>query len=218
TDPATSMNKGDSVVEFLVKMAYNNPRIRSLENVAVQSDYEVSRSKSAWLNQITVAGNLNEVSVKRTFNNDPILVPTNQYPRYNLGVVLPIGIFVNNKKATKALEHQYESNVNQVEMERIVIKRQVVSTYEDYLLYQSLITLQQEALQDAQVLYTKAEEAFEKGKMTLEAFTQASKSFNAEKVREINLRHSLALTMAEMESLIGMDLTDALKEIYERLR
>jgi len=208
----------DTIVEKLVQLAMINPKIKSVENVAVQQGYEYSRTKTAWLNNITVAGNLNEISLKRTLNTDPLLQQSTNYPRYNVGVVLPIGIFVNNKKQTKAQYQTYQAAVEQVNIQKTAIRQQVITGYEEYLLYQSLIALQNESVQDSRILYNKAVERFEKGEITLEEFTKVSKGYNAEKVREIELQHSLNLTLINMEGLIGMKLTDALEQINVRSR
>jgi len=208
----------DTIIEKLVKLAMVNPKIKSVEDQALQQGYEYSRSKTAWLNNITVAGNLNEISLKRTINTDPILRQSTQYPRYNVGVFLPIGIFVNNKKQTQALYHNYQASVEQVNIQKSAIRQQVISGYEDYLLYQNLITLQNESVQDAKILYNKAVERFEKGEISLEEFSKVSKGYNAEKVREVELQHQLNLTLINMEGLIGMKLTDALEQISVQSR
>ncbi len=208
----------DTIISKLVMLAMNNPKIKSAEYTANQLEYEHSRTKSAWLNNITVAGNLNEISLKRTLNSDPLLQQVNNFPRYNVGVVLPIGIFVNNKKQTKAVYETYKSALAQVDITRDLIRQQVSTGYEDYLMYQTLIALQNESVQDARILYNKAVDKFEKGELSLEEFSKVSKGYNAEKVREVELQHELNRVLITMEGLLDMKLTDALQQIYAQTR
>lgn len=208
----------DTIVEKLIAMAMENPQIKNAENNSLEAEYEFSRTRTAWMNNVTVAGNLNEFSLNRTINVDPLLRQSTQYPRYNVGVVLPLGLFVNNKKQSKASYHRYLSTLEQVEVQRNVLRRQVKAAYDDYLMYQELISLQQELLQDNKVLYEKARERFEKAETNFTEFSTASRSYNSEKVREVTLRHSLINAEIQLESYIGMKMDVALQLIYTQLQ
>src|SRR5690606_35646812 len=119
------------------------------------------RSKSAWLNNIVVAGNLNELSIKKQDNTtvDPLRQST-QYPRYNIGASIPLGLFINNGKQTKANFYRYESFRNQIDVEKQNIRSEVLLNYETYIYNKQLLALQQEVVQDAKMLMRKQEEKF----------------------------------------------------------
>lgn len=210
--------RADSVVERLVAMASVNPRIVSLENVAEQYEYEFRRGKTAWLNNIQVAGNLNELSLKQgsTAAPDPIRQST-QFPRYNIGVVVPFGLFVNNGKQNKANYSRYLSMLETVKIEKQNIRKEVITTYQGYILQKQLLALQQEVLQDAKILLNKHEEDFRNEKITLETYTNTSRTYNNEQVKEINILNSIKLIEAELEALIGMRIQDALEMIKGQL-
>jgi hypothetical protein len=151
--------RSDSVIERLVAMASVNPRIVSLEYVADQYEQEFRRGKTAWLNNIQVAGNLNELSLKQssTPSTDPLRQST-QFPRYNIGVVVPIGLFINNGKQNKANYSRYLSMLETVKIEKQNIRKEVIVQYQGYILQKQLLALQQEVLQDAKILLSKHEE------------------------------------------------------------
>ena len=119
----------DSVVERLVTIAYENSRVKSVESNALQSEYEYRRSRTAWLNNIVVTGNVNEFSLNQDGSSADPLKQSTQYPRYNIGVVLPLGLFVNNRKQTKASYYRYESMVDQINVEKQTIRREVKIGY-----------------------------------------------------------------------------------------
>ena len=208
--------RSDSVVERLVGMAMNNPRIGALEKVAIQNEYEYKRGKTAWLNNLQVAGNLNELSLKQQSSSDPLL-QVNQYPRYNIGVVIPMGLFINNGKQNKANYYRYQSLLETLEVEKQKIRKEVVLTYEDYNLQKQLLALQQVAIQDAKILLKKHEEDFENGKITLEQYTNTGKTYNTEQVKEVNILSNIRVIEAELEELIGMKITVALDVIKAQL-
>jgi outer membrane protein TolC len=210
--------RSDSVIERLVGMASVNPRIVSLEYVADQYEQEFRRGKTAWLNNIQVAGNLNELSLKQssTPTPDPLRQST-QFPRYNIGVVVPIGLFINNGKQNKANYSRYLSMLETVKIEKQNIRREVITQYQGYILQKQLLALQQEVLQDAKILLGKHEEDFRNEKITLEVYTNTSRTYNNEQVKEINLLNTVKLIEAELEALIGMRIQDALELIKGQL-
>jgi outer membrane protein TolC len=208
--------RSDSVVERLVALASVNPRIVSLENIVTQYEYEFKRGKTAWLNNIYVAGNLNELSLKQSNNVDP-LVQSTQFPRYNIGVTIPFGLFINNGKQNKSNWYRYQSMVENLKMEKLNVRRDVIYQYQNYILQKQLLALQQEVLQDARILLNKHEEDFRNDKISLETYTNTSKVYNNEQVKEVNILNTIRLVETELEALIGMNVQDALDMIKGQL-
>ncbi|RYZ51658.1 MAG: TolC family protein [Sphingobacteriales bacterium] len=203
----------DSIIEKLVAMAYENSRLRAVENTTLSAEYEWRRSKTAILNNITIAGNVNEVSLKQSSASTDPLKQSTQYPRYNVGVVLPLGIFINNGKTTKANYHRYEAMVDQVNIEKQNIRREIQVGYDNYTLNKQLLILQDEVLSDAELLRKSQEERFRNEEISLEAYLASNKAFNNERVKRLNLQHEVTVTAAQLEQLIGMRIEDALRQM-----
>jgi Outer membrane protein len=201
------------VAEGLVALAMENPQIKSAENTSSQFKYSYARSKTAWLNQISVAGNLNEISIKDMSGNTDPLRQNLLYPRYNLGVILPVGLFVNNKKQTMSDMYKYKSAAEEVEVVKQKIRHDVLVAYENYLMNQNLVLLQYAVLKGAEVLFVKTEDKFSKGEISLEAYTAANKSFVDEKVKVLTLERALRVAEADLEALVGMKIQAALSRI-----
>jgi outer membrane protein TolC len=202
----------DSIGEKLVKLALENSRVSAMDNAASSTEYEYKRTKTTWLNNIAVTGNLNEFSLTGSGqSNDPLRQST-QYPRYNVGVVLPLGLFINNGKATKAAYHRYEASVDQLKIEQQNIRREVLTLYEDYVLNKQLLGLQQSLIQDTRVLLSQQEEKFGDGKITLEEYVGTNRQFTNEKVKLAAIIHDLKVNVAGLEALIGMNIEVALDQ------
>jgi outer membrane protein TolC len=205
--------KPDSIVEKLVAMAYENSRLSAIEHTAVSAEYEWRRSKTAILNNIVIAGNVNEVSLKQSSASTDPLKQSTQYPRYNIGVVLPLGIFINNGKTTKANYHRYEAMVDQVNVEKQTIRREIQVAYDNYTLSKQLLILQDEILSDAELLRKSQEERFRNEEISLEAYLASNKAFNNERVKRLNIQHDVMVIAAQLEQLIGMKIEDALRQM-----
>ncbi len=203
----------DFIAERLVDLAMKNPQISSSDNLAEQFKYSYRRTRSQWLDNIVLTGNLNEFSINQSGAAADPLKQSTQYPRYNVGVRLPVGMFINNGKEAKSMMHKYKSTQDDAQALRQAIRRQVLTVYEDYKMNTELTALQHEVLQDAKFLFAKTEEKFQKGEITLDVYTTANRLYNSEKVKAVALEHDLNVSIAQLEELIGMNLAVALKNI-----
>jgi outer membrane protein TolC len=199
----------DSVAEGLVAMAMNNASIRSAENFATQFKYLYKGSKTQWMNNIILQGNLNEYSINQTNNTDPLKQST-QYPRYNIGVLLPIGMFVNSPKQVKADYFKYQSTVDQIAVEKQNVRRDVLIYYQDYIMNKRLLSLHQEIVNDWHIIHLKNEQKFTNGEITLEAFSNSTKTYTEELNRDLTLTDAMKTAEARLEALIGMNVEDAI--------
>lgn len=202
----------DSTSEKLVLLALNNPRVRISEKAVEISGWDYSRTKTAWANNIAFSANLNEFTLKQTFGGgDP--VGNMFFPRYNFSVNLPLGLFVNNPKATKAAKSRYEATLVSVDIEKQIIRKEMLSLYENYLLHKQLLSLQQALTIDARKHFQSQEQKFKDGKISFEAYLASTRSFNNEQVKELNLTKDLRVIEIQIEELIGMKLVDALQQM-----
>ena len=198
----------DSIAEKLARIAMSNTSIAIQEDNVNSAKYELAATKTAWLDNFHAAGNLNEFTIQgRTvsaYGNSLV------YPRYNVGVSIPLGIFINQPKQTKAQYYKYQAEVDNLKREKENLRLLVITAYYDYLRSQRLFELQEEVLQDAEFAFKKSEEKFEKGEINVEVYTGVNKRYNSEKVTKINLERDLIISKAQLETLIGMPLAKAI--------
>jgi outer membrane protein TolC len=180
--------------------------------------YDYLATKTAWADRLVVAGNLNEFTIKGRNSFSPPYGNSLVYPRYNIGVTIPIGIFTNQPKQTKAAYYRYQAEVENVKRAKESYRLQVMNSYFNYTKNLQLLSLQEEALQDAEFEYTKTEDKFSKGQTTLEAYSAAGKRFNTEKVNKATLESDTRAAKAELESLLGMPYETAIARIGKSRR
>jgi outer membrane protein TolC len=201
----------DSLAEGLVALAMNNPSIRYDENLAGQFNYIYKKSKTAWLNAIVIQGNLNEYSISESAADRA----SNLFPRYNFGVQVPLGLFINDAKQTKSDLYKAQAMSTQVEVERRNIRKEVLIAYHDYLMNKHLFALEQQVINDWHIIYVKAEQKFTKGEITLESFYSTTRIYNDELNKEVTLTAAIQDTESTLEALIGMNLGDAIQMIND---
>ena len=73
------------------------------------------------------------------------------------------------------------------------------------------MAIQNQVIDDEQANFLQVEEKFKDGTTTLDLYNDASKKYNDEQVKVINLQLQQDLIKLELERLIGMRLEDALK-------
>ena len=89
----------------------------------------------------------------------------------------------------------------------------ITSAYQEYALSQKLQALQEEILQDELVAFTKGEQRFKNGEISLDAYTLALKTYNDEQVKNETLKKELRVKQATLESYLGMSMEDAFIQI-----
>ena len=202
----------DSVAEALVAMAMNNPSIKTDMMLAQQFKYLYKASKTSWLNNIAIQGNVNEFSFKNSSNSDPLKQST-QYPKYNFGVVIPFGMFINNPKQAKADYFKYQFAMEQVNVDRQNVRRDVLINWQDYKMNKKLLAQHEELVNDWRIIHQKNEQKFSNGEISLETFYNSTKTYTEELNKQETINSALRTTAAKLEALIGMNIEDALTQI-----
>jgi len=196
----------ETLAKELAEIAVENNGTAVQEALTKASEFNYKAQKTSWLDNFRASGNLNGFSNRTDING----IPANAfYPRYNIGVSVPFGIFVNHPKQTKAQFYRYQAEQESLKMAKQELRLQVITAYHDFVRTQRLYQLQEEVLQDAEFATKKTEEKFGKGEVTLEAYTAATKRYNSEQVAKISLERDLAVGKAQLEILLNMPLDAA---------
>lgn len=128
-------NTSRDVREKLVNLALQNPSFEIADRQVNIASENVKRAKTSILNNVSVQGNLNEFSIAGNSGASG----ANLFPRYNVGAVIPLGIFFTRSNDIKiARENLYISQAEKNERFRL-IKEEVLTKYEDYLLTKAFL-------------------------------------------------------------------------------
>jgi outer membrane protein TolC len=203
--PANIILSEDQIKTKFISLALKNAQITAADaNVNIA---EIARKKasSSMLSSINLGGNVNEFVI----NNSP---QANFYPKFNLGVTIPLDIVSKNKAEKKTADQMII--ISNAQRDQIVanIRARVLVQYEIYKERKEQVELQKIAMEDDLAAYERAQKDFKEDAITLEELNKiykasiAEKSFLAAKERDLNV------AIIQMEELIGVPLQTALQK------
>ncbi|MCV9389475.1 TolC family protein [Reichenbachiella ulvae] len=196
----------DAFGEKLVDLAYlNYPGFSIKDEEVAIAELEVKLSKYAWLDQLTVSANINE-SVIDPPSSD--MVPNVYYPRYNFGVRIPVGIFVRQPTHTKIAKKMHQISLYNHEVSWMMLKKEVLSSYNDYLMYKEVYDLKIEIAEEAYAILMNMEDKFTNGEIELELYNNVAKNYKLDVEKLFAAKAEMENAKLELEMWIGRDLED----------
>jgi len=207
-------NLQDAIAEKLSNFAINNLQVKLVNKDVDIADQEINKSKALWLNHITVAGNLNEFSLRNTLSNTIIITPQYSFfPRYNIGLSLPLGFIKTHIAENKIARLNKEKLTDQKEKTLSELKIQIKTQFQIYLTNKYLLAIHESTLQDDKILFERVQVQFENNQIDLEIYSVAAKKFAEQLTKKISLLRDVNSSKYLLDGLIGMDLNEALRQI-----
>jgi outer membrane protein TolC len=193
------------IEERLVQLALQGPEVQRTAHQTKIDDYELRSAQNAWMNLLAFNVNYNEYSLAKG--------PTTAYvyPRYNLGITIPLGT-VFSRTAVKSAKENIEIGKNNMELIKRDLRERVLTAYKEYSAYGQLILIQSELVNDVKTQLTQIEEKFRNGTISLDVFNNAQRNNNNETAALVNLKLQQELKKLELEKLIGVKLETVLKK------
>jgi|JI7StandDraft_1071085.scaffolds.fasta_scaffold06528_7 outer membrane protein TolC len=201
-------NLQDTLSEKLADLAISNRNVIVEQRDLDVKKYEMKKNRAAWLNNIGANFNLNEANIKSSNTNANLF-----FPRYNLSMNLPLGYFFTKSRDVQISKANIELKKAEMDVKVYEIRQAIKLQYQAYRANMYLLALHEAILQDELVIWKKTEAKFAKNEVTLETLSSASKSYQAELVKKINLLKDLNTSKYMLESLLGMTLEEALAKI-----
>lgn len=192
--------------EKLVQLALQNPEFEIADRNVAIAHYQLSAAKGDWLGLIQPALNLNSVTIDQTIN------PGGQifFPLYNVGIGLPLNFFSQKKNNVKvAREKIFIAEAEKNERYRR-IRREVLTAYEDYNMYRSMLEIQNQVSQDQKLETMQAEKDFEDNLIEQTAYKRATDAYNATQMRTFELQRNFLVSKYILEQMIGVDIDDVI--------
>ncbi len=190
--------------EELIQLALENFPNYTIEQYEVQiAKAQKNIARVAWLDQIAVSGNLNEFAI-----DPPPGAVNTLYPRYNVGLVIPFGIFMRYPMNKKIANEQYRISLLNVERMEMEIRKEVMTLYNDFLFSEGVFKLKSEIAEEAYTIFLSMEDKFANGEITLAQFNAASKEYKNELESRMAAKRQLDNAKLELEMWIGVSLED----------
>jgi outer membrane protein TolC len=191
------------ISEKLVRLAWKNyPANTVAQHEVLIAQHNIGVAGSRWLSSITLSGNLNE------FNINPESNPNinNFYPRYNIAVSIPLGIFLEAPKSIKIAKEEYEISRLSLNELKLTLRAEVLIRHRNYLTEKALLQMQTILIENEENAFSLVEARFVKGEISIEEYNTASQSLNNSRVNLIKLESSYEIAKINLEMFIGVAL------------
>lgn len=195
------------IEERLVALALQTPEFKNIEHQNKIDEYTLKAAQNQWMNLLSFSAQFNEQTLSKNTAPNAAYV----YPRYNVGVTVPLGTLFS-KTAIKSAKESVAIGKNNIDILRKQMRQEVISRYKEYVALTKLIAIQGELLNDVQVQLVQVEEKFRAGTLPIETYNAAQSGYNAQTATLINLRLQRDLKELELEKMIGVPLETVLKK------
>lgn len=194
------------VREKLVQLALQNPNLEIADRKIAISELELKKAQGEWLAAIVPSLNLNELTIKPSKGNQQF------FPLWNVGVSVPLNYFTLHRTATSiAKENRYIAAAEKNEKYRQT-RTKVLTKYEDYLMYEEALSLQNRVTEDAFLSYRQKESDFKDDLIGIEDYNKSFAMYKEQLDKRLQARRNFNVSKLELEEIIGVSLDEVLSK------
>lgn len=192
--------------DYLVQVAWtNNQQKQVIELRKEITDQEIKIAKKQWLRSIQLSGSFSPRDTTALFNLPEGVPPNTIIPPFlNFGVGWSIGdLFLqkNNVRIKKKEKELYEFELNE---EKLLVRQQVLTAYQKYLIALEILKVRQKATEDADTNYQLLSEKFRKDKAEFEEANQASITYQNAIEKKLVAVSDIELAKINLEKILGL--------------
>jgi outer membrane protein TolC len=194
-----------SFEERLVQMAWRNHPSNKVEMQRVEQAQTLrSKARWSWLDNIYVEGNYNEFTGKEDADD----LARAFYPRYNVGVRLPLSTFVQTPLSAQAANDNVIISEYNVNIKKLSVRQDVMLAVERLKEKFKVVKLRERIQEDYFLMFQNAEKKFKAGEMTIESYRTTSQAYYLKEEEIIQARSLFNQQRIELEAMIGVELKD----------
>lgn len=192
--------------EKLVQLAWkNHPTNEILRHELMIAQLQVGKAPAEWLKMITIQGNINEYNINEPDGNVPVF-----FPRYNFGILIPLGVFVSNPNETKQNRQRLSIAQEDINAQKLEVRRVVLKAYNEYQLREKIFKIQSQQFSDIESNFKLVEQRFKNGEITFEVYTASQTDLNRASILLLEADRDFKNSKLDLEQLIGLRLEDVM--------
>ena len=199
------LSEDDFIKEKLIALALNNPQVKAASASIIIAEIARNKANSSLLSSVSVGANLNEFAL----SNSTI---ASLFPKYNLGLSIPLDIFAKSKAEKKTANQNIAINKYQKQQVESFLKAKVLTQYEVYKEKKELLQFQKISMEDDIAAYEKAQKDFKDEVIKLDELNKIYKVSIGERALLITKEKDLNIAIIQLEEIIGVPL----KTIFEK--
>jgi outer membrane protein TolC len=191
-----------NIREKLIQLAILNSDVQIDEANVNIAKYNLKKAKASWFDQVNISANVNEFVIK---GSDA----ANYFPKYNLGLNIPLGIFQKHSNDVKIAQEIITINELTRNEKIKKIRTEVLTKYENYLEKKQVLELQMEITEEEYTLWLKAQKDY-KVSGQMDDLNKAYKNYNSELSKQRSAERDLRVAYIELEEVVGFRLDEIL--------
>ncbi len=205
TYPTQGRSLRDSlgIKDQLVELALQNSDLEIANVNSRIAEYNIQKAKAAWLDMVTITGNLNELTVNKS-------IYANYWPKYNLGLSIPLGTFGRRNNDVKIAKEQVTINEIQKKERIKTIRTEVLKRFENYLEKKDIYEVQVESTQAFYTIFLKSKSQYAASSLSIERLNEVSKYYNDELIKQRTAEKNMNVAYLELEEMVGFKVRDVL--------
>ncbi len=194
-----------SFEERLVQLAWrNHPSNRIVSQRVEQAQSLRSKARWSWLDNIYLEGNYNEFTGQENID----ALARSFYPRYNVGVRLPLSTFVQTPLNAKVANDNVLITEFEVNEQKLEVREKVLSAVERLKERFKIVKLRERIQEDYFLMFQSSEKKFKAGEITLETYRGTSQAYYEKEEEIIQARSIFNQQRIALEAMIGVELKD----------
>ncbi len=200
------VNEDQEIKSRLVKLALKNPAFTSDDAAIEIAELNRKKANTSWLSSVSIGGNLNEFSI----NNSPA---GNFYPKYNIGVLVPLDIYARNKNERKVGD-QNIIIANAAKEDRMThVKAETLIRYENFKEQKELVNLQKISVDNNYSDYLAGQTNFADNTIAVDVLNKIYQGYVFEQFKLISLKKQLNVAIIQLEEMIGEPLSKVIPNL-----
>ena len=199
--------KDTGVEEKLVQLALQNVGYDAITRTVIIAQYKVKKEKLSWFDLLQISTQFNDQSFKHYAANSNVAYI---YPKYFYGITIPIGTLLSKGGQVKAAREEVKIAEDNRIAGALKLRTDVLSKYKQWRASNSLVNLQRQVADDIHAAFLQVEKRFNDGQVTIEAYSDASRSYTTEMTKLITYQLQTDTQKLEIEQIIGVRLESVL--------
>jgi outer membrane protein TolC len=201
-DHAKTADFGEKLVQIAWRNHPGNEPFRREVDIA---EATVRQSSAAWLDIVSIAGNLNEFTINPAAD---IGGRSAFWPKYNIRANISLGQLFTIPSTTRVNRHRLMIAQANVNTQKLTVRNAVLKAYNEYVLREKMYKVQSQLLLDNETSHKLIEQRFKNGETNFETYSQSLSSYTTMTVGQLEAERNYKNAKLDLEQLIGMRLED----------
>lgn len=194
-----------SFEERLIQLAWrNHPSNKVVTQRVDMAQTQRAQARWSWLDNIYLEGNYNEFTGKDDVDD----IARAFYPRYNIGVRLPLSTFAQTPLNAKVANDRLLMTEYEVNQKKLEVRQDVLLAVERLKERFKIIKLRERIQEDYFLMYQSTEKKFRAGEISLDDYRSTSQAYYLKEEEIIQARSLFNQQRIALEAMIGLELKD----------